>query len=75
MFPTTPTTVIHGVTGDTRMRRPIGSMPGKYRSAKARLTIVTGCVSSRSPAVKSRPATSGIPIASKKPGPTFTCTA
>jgi hypothetical protein len=48
-----------------RIRRPTASSPGKALRAPLSLIITTGSESSTSSRVKSRPATTGIPIAGR----------
>jgi hypothetical protein len=78
MSGTTPTMVSHGSSDSespTRMRRPMGLSPGKYRSANGRFTSATGRLSRVSWVPKSRPCNTLTPKVSKWLGVVMTCRA
>ena len=69
--PTTPTTVAHGVRGETRLiRLPSASPFGKTVRAKASFTTTAGGALAVSPPSMRRPLSRGMRRVSKKPGVT-----
>ena len=65
VFPTTPITVVSPSSPALRSLWPTAGRPGQSRSASMRLTMTLRGERGPSAAVQLRPATIGMPIASK----------